>query len=192
MEKFRNKYRIPSARAVWWDYRREGAYFITICTKKRKHFFGEVMHGKMVLSHIGVIADLCWHEIPRHNPNVVLGAWQVMPDHFHGILILKTPAVVETLHAETLHAETLHAETLHATSLRPPWGEISPKSGSVSVIVRSYKSAVTRHARRLGYDCQWQERFWDRIIRDETAFNRISEYINQNPANWKGDLFFDP
>jgi hypothetical protein len=67
-------------------------------------------------------------------------------------------------------AETLHGtvETLHATSLQqqqqPPksrtknekMAAISPKSNSVSTILRSYKSAVTKHANRLGLDNGWQ------------------------------------
>jgi putative transposase len=51
MEKFRNKYRIASARAQWWDYGRNGLYFITICTANREHYFGKIVNGKMILSH---------------------------------------------------------------------------------------------------------------------------------------------
>lgn len=42
-EKFQNKYRVPSARAVWWDYSQPGAYFVTICTHDRSHSFGEII-----------------------------------------------------------------------------------------------------------------------------------------------------
>jgi len=49
-DKFKNKYQIPSARAPWWDYRREEAYFVTICTRSRKHYFGEIHNGQMQLS----------------------------------------------------------------------------------------------------------------------------------------------
>jgi hypothetical protein len=41
-----------------WDYRWDGAYFITICTDKRQHFFGEIVDKKMVLSNVGVLADV--------------------------------------------------------------------------------------------------------------------------------------
>jgi hypothetical protein len=73
MDKYKNKYRIPSARATWWDYGWAGAYFITICTKNREHYFGEIRNGKMHLSHWGVLADVLWHEIPHHAKNVELG-----------------------------------------------------------------------------------------------------------------------
>ena len=70
MEKFKNKYRITSARASWLDYGWNGAYFITICTKKRRHYFGEIVDGEMVLSEIGHFANSCWDEIPTHFPFV--------------------------------------------------------------------------------------------------------------------------
>ncbi len=68
--------------------------------------------------------------------------------------------------------------------------KISPKSNSVSSIVRSYKSAVTRHARRLGFQFQWQTRFHDHIIRNDESFQRISHYIIKNPSNWQQDTFY--
>lgn len=213
-EKFQHKYRIPSIRLQTWDYRWPGAYFITICTHNRAHYFGEVIGGQMQLSQIGVIADIMWHEIKCHTSNVALDAFVVMPDHIHGILILKNDdSVAGTLRAPSL-PETLHAtalpQTLHAKSLRdvPPIGDvpitgdafhpesgpvpiknkqmanISPKAGSVSAIIRSYKSSVTRHAHRLGFGFQWQERFWDRVIRSEREFIMTQAYIMANPKKW--------
>lgn len=88
MDKFQNKYRIPSARLQQWDYRWAGAYFITICTQNRIHYFGDIENGKMVLSNIGVLADAFWYEINNHAQNVELGEFVVMPNHVHGVLIL--------------------------------------------------------------------------------------------------------
>ena len=96
MTKYLNKYRSESARAQWWDYGWNGAYFITICTADREHFFGEIKNGKMILSPTGVIADLLWHEITNHSKYVELGDFVVMPNHIHGILILNKPN--ETAH----------------------------------------------------------------------------------------------
>jgi len=61
---------------------------------------------------------------------------------------------------------------------------------SVSSIIGSYKSAVTKHAHRLGFEFAWQTRFHDHIIRDEKSFNTISNYIINNPVNWQEDKFF--
>jgi hypothetical protein len=60
-DQYQNKYRIASVRAQWWDYGRAGAYFVTICGKDREHFFGEIKNGKMILSAVGVIADILWY-----------------------------------------------------------------------------------------------------------------------------------
>lgn len=56
-------------------------------------------------------------------------------------------------------------------------------------MVGSYKSAVTKNARRLGFECEWQTRFYDHIIRDDQSFQHISQYIINNPAKWPEDKF---
>ena len=71
-EKFKGKYRIASAPLQSWDYGSNGIYFITVCTGDRNHFFGEITQGKMVLSHIGIIADVLWYEIKNHAKNIEL------------------------------------------------------------------------------------------------------------------------
>ena len=176
MEKFQGKYRIPSARWKDWDYGSVGAYFITICTKDRHPYFGEIMDGKMIYTPLGAIADVLWMEIKNHTRNIELGEFVVMPNHLHGILI------VETLHA------TSPRQTLHATSLpNRQMAAISPKPGTIPAIIRSYKSAVTRHAHRLQMEFAWQPRFYDRIIRDNRSHSAIAEYIRRNPLNWEKD-----
>ena len=180
--KFNNKYRIASARLQGWDYRWTSAYFITICTDDKLHYFGEIENGKMQLSPIGAIADVLWQGIKNHSKNVRLGEFVVMPNHIHGILIL-----------ENDDSDTV-VETFHETSLRTDiknefMSKISPKSGSVSTIIRSYKSAMTGHCNRLGLRFKWQTRFHDHIIRDEKSFDSISDYIRHNPQNWGKDTF---
>jgi putative transposase len=86
--KFQNKYRIPSSRLQTWDYGTNGAYFITICTQNREHFFGIVQNGTVQLSEIGKISERLWIEIPNQFPFIELGNFVVMPNHVHGILII--------------------------------------------------------------------------------------------------------
>ena len=190
-DKFQNKYRIDSARLQNWDYTNQGMYFITICTKNREHYFGEIENNKMILSNAGVIADLMWYEIKNHTKNIELGEFVIMPNHIHGILII-TDNTVETFHVvETLHATSLHAPppSLPPFIKNEQMAKISPKSNSISTIVRSYKSAVTKHAHRLGFDFAWQTRFHDHIIRDQKSFDTITNYIITNPLNWVNDKF---
>ncbi len=61
---------------------------------------------------------------------------------------------------------------------------------TLSSIVGSYKSAITKHANRLGFNFAWQSRFHDHIIRDQESYERIRKYIINNPANWDKDKFY--
>jgi putative transposase len=201
MDKFKNKFRIPSARLQTWDYSTVGAYFITICTKKRAHFFGEIENDVMKLSHAGVIADIMWYEIKNHAKNIELGEFKVMPNHIHGILILNGDGDNNNADANP-DANPDDVETRHALSLHPPSLPPLPNTGetrfqnqgknTVSSILGSYKSAVTKHANRLGLDSGWQERFHDHIIRNAASFERIQNYIANNPLTWKEDKFYLP
>jgi len=218
MDKFKNKYRIPSARLQQWDYRWAGAYFITICTASRIHYFGEIENGKMVLSNIGIIADVFWHEIKNHSQNVELGEFVVMPNHVHGILILtgndndndNGNGNVETGHALSLQSFEQSVSQSFEQSVSQSFEQSIPQSvpqsventigqqrfqnigkNSISSIVGSYKSAVTKHAHRLGFDFAWQSRFHDHIIRNDESFQNISNYIINNPAQWQEDKFFN-
>lgn len=192
-KKFQNKYRISSTRLQNWDYRWAGAYFITICCKDRRHYFGEIQNGKMNLSNVGVLANVFWYEIKNHAQNVELGEYIIMPNHIHGILILKNDenAVVEAGHVGSVdagHALPLQNENDKTIGQKRFQ---NPGKNSVSSIVGSYKSAVSKHANRLGYEFAWQSRFHDHIIRDQQSFSRITNYIINNPANWKEDKFYE-
>jgi len=202
MKKFRDKYRIPSARASWWDYGNDGVYFITICTKGRECYFGEVVDAEMQLSHIGLLADVCWYEIKNHAKNIRLDAFQVMPNHIHGILILdgNERETIDPVHDDvktTRDVETTHALSLQQSQQQPPPQSQSQGqkrfqhqgSNTISSIIGSYKSAVTKHAHRLGFEFEWQDRFHDIIIRNEELYSRITDYINNNPAKWEEDKF---
>ena len=68
---------------------------------------------------------------------------------------------------------------------------ISPKPGALSTIIRSYKSVVTKHARKIHVDFAWQSRFHDHIIRNDKSFHNIAAYIGNNPANWQKDEMFE-
>jgi REP element-mobilizing transposase RayT len=107
-DKFQNKYRIPSARASWWDYGSNAPYFVTICTKNRKHFFGKIVEGEMHLTEIGQSAYDCWNEIPNHFPFVVLDEFVVMPNHIHGIIIIDKPTDAEN--ADGIDANGIDAD----------------------------------------------------------------------------------
>ena len=87
VEKFQNKYRIGTKRASWHDYN-GGEYFITICTKDRNHYFGEIVDGEMQLSAVGKYTDECMQKISEHNPYAQITEYVIMPDHIHLIVII--------------------------------------------------------------------------------------------------------
>lgn len=210
-EKFNNQYRIPSARWRNWNYGLSGAYFITICTSNKLHYFGQVIDQKMQLSSVGIIANLMWYEIVKHSNNITLGEFIVMPNHIHGIIIINN--TVETRHAlsntqtsETnviqsktdiissktdagLLGQNVSRETRHALSLHSRYQ--NQGKNTISSIVGSYKSAVSKHANRLNFQFKWQSRFHDHVIRSEKSFNNISNYIHNNPIKWSEDRFYN-
>lgn len=172
-EKYLNRYRISSARASWWDYSNAGAYFITICTRRRTEYFGHIVDGRMHLSPCGVLADVFWYQIPDHSSLVGVGPYVIMPDHVHGIVFLREGAIP--------------SERCTGNAM----SEMSPQANSISSVIRGYKSAVTLHTHRLGYEFVWQPRFYDRIIRDDDEYQRIEAYIESNVASWDGNVNHD-
>lgn len=209
--KFQDKYRITSTRLQYWDYSWNAQYFITICTKNREHYFGEIKGEKMILSNIGILADVFWHEIKNHTKGVDLDVFVVMPNHIHGILAINNPVRksdfignnLEIRHALSLnqiqspqpsfpsHSENLQNQS--SDSNKTPCQKRFQNQGknTLSSIVGSYKSAVTKHAHRLGHEFEWQSRFHEHIIRDASSFHRIRNYIETNVLNWDSDKFYD-
>ncbi len=197
-EKYKNKYRIKSARLPNWDYGSNGMYFITICTKNREHFFGDVIDGKMQLNEIGNMAEKYWFEIPAHFPFVKLGAFVVMPNHIHGIVIIdkngddKTVdgAMVDDAMVETQNFASLLQPTPQPTASSQSKNKFGPQSKNLASIVRGYKIGVTKNARKIRADFQWQSRYYDHIIRNKYSFHNISKYIINNPLKWNEDKFY--
>lgn len=196
-----------------YDYRGEGLYFITICTRDRLPHFGQVVAGEMQLSAEGRIAFNCWQNIPHHYPQVFLGPFIVMPNHVHGILGIETlavspaPSIVATLHCKDVvpvQPEVLpKVQQREDSSSQHPKNQhmanISPKAGSISRIISAYKGACTSLIRRHVLAMQgryenpafaWQPRFHDHIIRSKESLKRIEDYILSNPEKWKEDGFF--
>lgn len=183
-DKYQNKYRIPSARLKGWDYARSGSYFITICTQHREHFFGEILEGKMLLSPIGEIAFHEWMKTAAIRPdmNLILGAFVVMPNHVHGIIIIGDNEYngVETPCMASLRSDQKNQFT-----------QFGPQYKNVASIIRGYKSSVTTHARKMGDGpFNWQPLYHDHIIRNQEEYERIAAYIENNPFNWKEDKFY--
>ncbi|MDB5202774.1 MAG: hypothetical protein JWQ27_2183 [Ferruginibacter sp.] len=185
MTLFKNKYRIESARLLNWDYRWPGAYFITICTKDRAHYFGEIINAEMICNEMGKLAWDFWQEIPAHFPYIALGAFVVMPDHIHGVLIIRIDLPEEIPPLQSSGSEIQTMQCIVSDQFKnQKMAAISPKAGSISTIIRSYKSAVSKHIHKFHPGFAWQPRFHDHIIRDKISYDNIQHYIISNPQKW--------
>jgi len=188
--RFKGKYRVESTRLPNWNYAAKGWYFVTICTRERTHFFGEVITSQMEFSTIGEIAQQFWAEIPKHFNHTYIDAYVIMPNHVHGIIVIDRPHQVNRDRPPNVEMLPPNVETLQCNvSTRGQFmSDISPQAGSLGAIVRSYKSAVSRWSHQNGFeDFAWQDRFYDRIIRADGSLNCIRQYIVNNPTKWELD-----
>jgi REP element-mobilizing transposase RayT len=171
-DKFRNKYRIPSARLRNWDYGSNAKYFITICTQNRECYFGEIRNGEMRLSEIGKIVEYEWLKTPgiRLDMNLQMGKFVIMPDHFHAIIGIGK------------NRYNTNRDAMHRVSILNKFG---PQSKNLASVIRGFKSSVTISARKIDTGFTWQSSFYDHVIRDRGSFQRISDYILENPGKWQ-------
>ena len=173
MAKFQNRYRIESTRLKNWDYGSDAIYFVTICTQHREHFFGEIANGKMELNEIGELVQNEWLKSAEIRPdmNLKLGAFVVMPNHFHGII--------------TIGSNKYNTRR----DAKPRVSTFGAQSNNLASIIRGFKSSVSINTRKIIPSFGWQARFHDHIIRDFDSFHRIEQYIQNNPGKWTKDKF---
>ena len=176
-----NIHRRCSIRLKDYNYSQSGEYFVTICTQDHICLFGAIYREEMCLSPIGEIAKRCWEDIPNHFPNVDLDKYVIMPNHIHGIIIIK-----ENDHGMDVQQEN-DSDHGRDVQLNVPT-RLSPKKGTLSIIIRTYKAAVTTECRRIGHnEFRWQSRFYEHIIRDDWELEKIRNYIVNNPLQWQFD-----
>jgi len=170
-----------SIRLKDYDYSSNGAYFVTMVTWRRDMLFGEIIDGNMRLNDFGAIADECWRDVPEHFPNVDLGAYVIMPNHVHGVVVINDMGDRRgTIYRA---GATQPDKGKGAAMLRP-----NVKPGSLGAIIRSYKSAVSyRIHKELNATGIWQRNYYEHIIRDEKDLQRITDYIEMNPLRWNDD-----
>jgi len=177
-----------SIRLKEYDYSQSGLYFVTICTHNRQLLFGTIRENEMILNRYGKIAHDCWLSTEQIRPNIILGNFIVMPNHIHVVFaiddrrgVLHTPVIDNILHVSETN---MPSAGVCNTPLQSP-------SQTVGAIVRGYKSAVTKHICQLGFtEPVWQRNYYEHIIRNEIAFDRISQYIIENPARWQNDCLY--
>lgn len=156
-----------------WDYSSKGAYFVTLNTKSKKPYFGKITDGAMELSEIGKVVHDYWQNLADRHPFINLDVFVVMPNHIHGIVCIDRNV-----------ARNVPPKRTATTNFNDWMSSISPKPGSLSTIIRSYKSAVTKDVRMINPNFAWQARYHDHIIRDSEQHEKIRQYILSNPTVW--------
>lgn len=204
--KIHKQYRKPG-----FDYTLNNGYFITICTKDRIHYFGKIKDCEMILSPVGEVVKNEWLKTPKIRKNVILDNWVIMPNHFHGIIIIQDPNQsafhdcidfnhknfdiphnLENGNRRNAPWRVLNDNTNFVsqqnTPRRVPTGIQPLVKGSISSIINHFKGNVKRYCNKNGFEYfTWQPRFHDRIIRDQEELHNIQNYIYYNPANWYKD-----
>jgi REP element-mobilizing transposase RayT len=144
-----------------YDYAQAGAYFVTICVWQRECLFGDILDGEMVENGLAEIARFRWFDLVNHVENVTLNAFVIMPNHIHGIITIE-PATCDN----------------------------SRKKYGLPEIVRQFKtfSAKSINASRDTPSVPfWQRNYYEHVIRNEADYNRVADYIDNNPSSWAED-----
>ena len=205
-EKFRDKYRIPSNRLRGWDYASSGHYYITIVTAGRNRLFGQIKNGEMILNDLGQIVYDEFFKSFELREELFLGEFVLMPDHLHAIVILDKSKCDCSGHVGMHdrvgthdHVETHGRASLPQPQSQPPTPQFQRNPKSISSFVAGFKSSTIKRiddwidsnnvamAKFNKNNPLWQSNYHDHIIRNETEYRHISDYIIRNPIEWKED-----
>jgi len=162
-----------SIRSRDYDYSSEGMYFMTICTKARACLFGDIRDGEVQLNRFGKIMYECWNDLPNHYANVELDTYVIMPNHFHGIILL-------------VNGIGSNSVANVGAGLKPA----PTKCHALPEIVRGFK---TFSSRRINADRNtpgtsvWQRNYYERVIRHEEELFETRKYIQENSLKWELD-----
>lgn len=185
-----------SIRLKNYDYSQAGLYFVTICVNHRLALFGQIVDGEMMLNDAGKMIEKWWFEMAGKFARMGLHEFVVMPNHFHGIIeIEQNPVGADLCVCPSTHDISIIDETpiINATLM-----EGAHTGAPLHEIVQWFKTMTTNEYIRNVNQNQWQpfeQKLWQRnyhehIIRNETAYLQIAEYVRTNPQCWQEDCYF--
>ena len=173
-----------------YDYSQPGSYFITLCSYHNQCIFGDVVDNEIILNQLGKLVDFTWLDLPNHVSGIKLDAFVIMPNHIHGII---------TIIDRTPHVGGGSSESFRLSHLNEPPPTLSGrpvmviKQKPLSEIVRQFKTFSAQRINRFRgtkYSHVWQRDYYDRVIRNEIAYQKVFEYIQSNPMKWKMDKYY--
>jgi REP element-mobilizing transposase RayT len=182
------KHHRRSIRLPGYDYSQPGAYFITMVTQRRECLFGEILNGEIKLNDTGRTVWEVWNSLPARYPQIRLGTAQVMPNHFHGIIVIP----VRAIHELPLQGLPLPGSPLPGLPMPSPQvtDQMQRRRMTIPLVVGYFKMNTAKRINKiLGSEgvSVWQRNYYEHIIRNDEEYNRIHLYIETNVANWVMD-----
>jgi len=185
-------HRRRSIRLPGYDYSQAGAYFVTIVTQDRACLFGDVVDSKARLNTAGDMIEKCWLELNRKFPIVEMDQYVVMPNHFHGIVVITSepvgagsPRPKSDTHTRNTTPDSHTTTTSGAETAPLPSRRLS--LGNVVAYLKYQTTKQINELRQTPGITVWQRNYYEHIIRNEESLNRIREYIVNNPIQWDLD-----
>lgn len=173
-----------SVRLKEYDYSQAGAYFVTICTQDRACLLGEIVDGEMRLSEGGRTVQSAWDRLPQRYPEIELDAHVLMPNHFHGIIILHP----EPVGARSSRPNTSESVSAGSSCLNDKGRENrAPTLGKIVAYFKYQTTTQINATRNSGIQKLWQRNYYEHVIRNEADLTEAREYILNNPARWDED-----
>ncbi len=179
------EHRRHSIRLRGYDYSRVGAYFVTVCTQNRQCLFGEIADGEMRLNDAGQMIERWWYELMNKFPESDTDEHIVMPNHFHGIVII----VGADLRVCPEYGRTHRSAPTTGTHPSAPTGASLPRiiQWFKTMTTNEYARGVKQHEWQTFVGRLWQRNYYEHIIRSDESLHRIREYIINNPGQWAYD-----
>ena len=184
-----------SPRANWHEYD-GGDYFVTICTKKQFHYFGEIKNDEIILTDIGIYLKSQIDNIQNYYPFAEVLLYTIMPNHIHLIISICTDAIHRVHNNDNDDnndnndnddSNNDNNDTMDAINRVRTLARNVMKKQMLGSVIRGMKARVTKYANDNKIQFAWLGRYNDRIIRNKNEMNRIAEYITNNPIKWKSN-----
>ena len=172
-----------------YDYTLPGAYFVTLVAWRRESLFGTIQNGQVSLSSFGRIIAACWQRLPASFSSIHLDEWVIMPNHFHGIIVIATCDQDDDSAKMTPDFKPSNAADIS------PQRPIGTQPGSLGAIIQNFKSVSTRKINQMHHTHDapvWQRNYYEHIIRNEAEWDRIQRYIRFNSLHWEQDDEYAP
>ncbi|MCK4662244.1 MAG: transposase [Bacteroidales bacterium] len=171
-----------SIRLKGYDYSKAGLYFITICVQNQECLYGHMGKDKMILNNAGRMVEKWYYELENKYPDKKCHEMVVMPNHFHCIIenveMDANPTDVNPIRGRSQYGP--NNQKYNATI-----GDAMDwfKTMTTNEYIRSVKKYNwKRFEKKL-----WQRNYWEHIIRNDTEYNYITNYIIENPQKWIDD-----